>query len=228
MSYFCLYFCDKISRPKASEGGKGYFNLQLSVTITEGSYRKNSSQKPGGKKWSRDHGGVLLSGLLLWLSQSAFYTAQNHLPRADIAHNEVGPPTSTIINKMHHRLAHKTIWWRHFFQLGISPVDDSSLCPIDMKLAAHWLCLSLLCSVIKWPESFERMKARVLFKAFLWFPTFFKAKPKVISTHVTQPWPQLLPLTNHLSSLACLHPHLTWGHWPGWPTTRVIFPFTSR
>lgn len=113
--------CDKISRPKASEGGKGYFNLQLSVTITEGSYRKNSSQKPGGKKWSRDHGGVLLSGLLLWLSQSAFYTAQNYLPRADIAHNEVGPPTSTIINKMHHRLAHKTIWWRHFFSVRYFP-----------------------------------------------------------------------------------------------------------
>lgn len=58
---------------------------------------------------------------------------------------------------MHHRLAHKTIWWRHFFfQLGISPVDDSSLCPVDMKLASTL--------IVSFPPLFSDSVTRVLWK----------------------------------------------------------------
>lgn len=51
---------------------------------------------------------MLLTGLSPWLAQSAF------LFHSGPTHSELGPSIS-VIDQVNDRLAHRTIWWGHFF-----------------------------------------------------------------------------------------------------------------
>ena len=46
------------------------------------------------KNWYRDHGGMLLAALLLWLAQPAFYSTQNHLPKGTTTNSTLSCPPS--------------------------------------------------------------------------------------------------------------------------------------
>lgn len=61
--------------------------------ISEWSLRTQGTwREPGGRNWSRNHGGMLPMGLLNLLT----YTTQNHLPWRGTTHSDRGLPTSVI------------------------------------------------------------------------------------------------------------------------------------
>jgi len=57
---------------------------------------RNSRQEPGGRSWSRGHGGRLLTGLPPGLLSYFSYATQTHLPRDGTTHS--GMSLSTLIN----------------------------------------------------------------------------------------------------------------------------------
>lgn len=61
--------------------------------------RAVTKAEPGGWKWSRGHGGGLLTGRSSWLAQSAFLDLPGPLPRAApphaITHKKIPPNTTT-------------------------------------------------------------------------------------------------------------------------------------
>ena len=83
-----------------------------------------TGQECEGRSWCTDHGGVLLTGLLLMASSACFF---------------LRPPTmcwallhSSLIKKM----PYSWILWRHFLNWGSLRVDDSSLYQADIRLAS--------------------------------------------------------------------------------------------
>ena len=63
----------------------------------EGSQDRSARQEdPGGKSWSRGHGGMLLTSLLPTAAQPLSYTTQNHQPWGGTTYSELGPPPSIV------------------------------------------------------------------------------------------------------------------------------------
>jgi hypothetical protein len=58
--------------------------------IIRGHQGKNSRQEPGGRDWSRSHGGTLLTDLLS--TAHLCYIGQAHLPGNGTAHSGLDPP----------------------------------------------------------------------------------------------------------------------------------------
>lgn len=106
-----------------------------------------NSRFPGGRDWSRGHGGALTTGLAL-LTYSAFFLYNSACP-------EVQPPTivwtfpsKLLIEKMHSRLAHRQILWVDFLRQESLFPDVSSLRQADAKLSntvtfKRGFCISL-------------------------------------------------------------------------------------
>ena len=74
------------SWPKATWGGKGW------LSITEERRGRNSRQKPRGRNWNWDCGGIWVIGFFRLLS----HTSQDHLPRKGASLSRLVPPTPTI------------------------------------------------------------------------------------------------------------------------------------
>lgn len=79
-----------------------------------------SGQEPGGRSWCRNRGRVLFIGLIL-MSYSVCL-----LKTARATNTGMAPPAvswdllcQSLIKKIHHRFAHRTIWWGHFPQLKL-------------------------------------------------------------------------------------------------------------
>lgn len=90
------------------ELGRRYLPCQ-SQSVNKGSQDRDSWQEPGGRYWSRDHGGLLLPtcspGLLSYLP----ITPQAHLPGDGSPSCGLAPFIS-----MPHKHPLGTIWWRQF------------------------------------------------------------------------------------------------------------------
>lgn len=61
----------------------------------------------------------------------AFLYNPGHLPRGGTAHSGLGTPTSLVIKKAPHRLAHGSVQWRQFFSWG-------SLFSANSRFGSSW------------------------------------------------------------------------------------------
>lgn len=90
-----------------------------SHSIIKGRQNTGIGQQPGGRDWSRSHGGMLLSTLLLVTCSACM---QPNIICLGMAPCRVGwafPHQSlNVIKKMSHMLALKPIWWGHFLNRG--------------------------------------------------------------------------------------------------------------
>lgn len=62
-------------------------------------------------------------------------STQVHQPRACLAHNRLGLPPS-ITKKIRDGLVFILVLWRHFLNCGFLLSNDSSLCPVDVRLSS--------------------------------------------------------------------------------------------
>jgi len=122
-----FYCCDNSPRPKATWQGKGLFQLTTlrSQSITERNQDRDLEAGTETEVMKK----TVLTGLLLVACPACFLTQ----PRVGTAHNGCGLPHQSSVKKMHHRLAHRTIWWEHsFIWCSLFP-SDCILCQFDKK-----------------------------------------------------------------------------------------------
>lgn len=97
----------------------------------KGSQGRNTSYEPRGKNWSRRHGGMHLA-VLLPLAFSVCFCTQ---PRANDplrgGSTYIGLGLATSINNQ--EIAYRSIWWRHFLNLGSLFQDDPVLCLLNKE-----------------------------------------------------------------------------------------------
>jgi hypothetical protein len=79
-----------------------------------------------------DHGGMLLTGLLLmtWLSLLSYIT-QDHLPRYGSTHNGIVSPSSITNRENPNSLSFRSFWWTQFFSWDFLFRNDVSLYQVD-------------------------------------------------------------------------------------------------
>lgn len=82
-----------------------YLILQL-VSHYEGTSGQELRQN---RNWYRDHGGMVITGLLSLL----FYNTQYYQPRSDIVHSQLGLP-----NPENEQVSQEAIWYRYFPNWG--------------------------------------------------------------------------------------------------------------
>jgi hypothetical protein len=91
----------------------------------KGNLGKSSIQKPGGRKWSRDHGGMLLTGLLS-MACSVWFLIQSKTTCPEMAWPSLAWILShkSLVKGMPHRYVHGSIWWSQWFNSSSFPTDD--------------------------------------------------------------------------------------------------------
>ena len=121
---FCCY--DVTLWPKATWGEKCCLSWSL-LSIFQGSKGKNSRQEPGGRNWSKSHGGVLLISLL-----SLFFYITISLGLALPTLNYHPSP----INYYSTKCTTGFLMWKsgNGFSVECPFPNDSSLCYIERKL----------------------------------------------------------------------------------------------
>ena len=130
-----FYSCTNIMTKKL--GRKGFIQLTLStlLLITKGCQDWNSSRS-GSRSWCRDHGGMLLTGLLP-LACSACSLIEPKTISPEMAPPTRGPPHWSLIGK----IPHSWISWRHFPNWSSFLCDNPSLCQVDTQnQPVHQLC----------------------------------------------------------------------------------------
>lgn len=103
----CFYGCYKHHGQNQLRKEKGLiqFTVLSSYSITEGNHGRNSRRKAGDRNWSRNHGEMVLNDLMsIPCSDLLSYTTLYHLREARASLHVMAPPTSMIIQKIHHRL----------------------------------------------------------------------------------------------------------------------------
>lgn len=124
---------------KSNSGRKGLILFYVSTSQSwsrEVGAGRQTEQELGVRSWCGDHGGVLLTSLLLIACSACF---QNHLPRHGPARSELGPPTSTVNQENTHRLVHRSFWQ------GISSVKLPASQRTCVKLTYNWLAQPSKC-----------------------------------------------------------------------------------
>lgn len=113
--------------------GGGLFQLRTHLlhSITVGNQGWSRGQGPGSKNWSKSHGGMLLTSLLLMTCSACFILASR------TASPVVASPTASWAFDNNHQsrkypigLPYRSIWWQHFISWGC-------LFPNDY-LVLHW------------------------------------------------------------------------------------------
>jgi hypothetical protein len=95
--------------------------------ITRGSQDWNSSRS-GSRSWCRDHGGMLLTGLLP-LACLACFLIEPKTTSPRMAPPTMAPPSWSLIEKM----PYSWISWRYFPNWSSFLCDNSSLCQVDAQ-----------------------------------------------------------------------------------------------
>ena len=96
-----------------------WFTSLCSQKISKGRQDRNPKQRR--RKWSRDHGGVLLPGLL----NLSFSTTKVQCPKDGHSHSELGPPTSIMDQE---NIPQTCQYDRGIFSIGVSSSYISLCC----------------------------------------------------------------------------------------------------
>ena len=116
---------------KATWGGKGYISLNSQVILHHwGKSSRNSRQEVMQKPWRNS------VSCLLPIACSACFLLAPRTTCPGVATPTVGwaLPDPPLIKKMHHRLAQKPIWCRHFVNGDSLFSEDCTLSQVDIKL----------------------------------------------------------------------------------------------
>lgn len=103
---------DNFVWPKPTWGWKRLFNLK-SILYHEGNPGEISKKDVGGRIWSRDCAGILLTGLITLKSSGIFLNITHaHLSRVAPSTVDWVLAYQSSIKKMLHRRANRSVWWR--------------------------------------------------------------------------------------------------------------------
>ena len=91
------------------------YSFTLLFTIRGSKAGTQAGQEPGSRNWSRDHGGVLLNGLLSVACSACFLICPGTTCLGvALAAMGWGLPHASLIKRIPHSHAHSTIWWSLF------------------------------------------------------------------------------------------------------------------
>ena len=116
---------------KANWGGKGWSLPHHCLSSKEGGTATRTGQKPRGRGWCRNHGRVLLTGLL-FMACSAWFLRELRTTSSQGWHHPqwAGPSHHWSLSE---KMPYRWISWKHFLNWGSFFSDDSSLCLVDTQ-----------------------------------------------------------------------------------------------
>lgn len=113
---------------------------------------------------------MLLSVLLPRPDPLDFHLSQAYLPRGDVTHSGLSPPSHVNYESRHASYTcHRSIWWRWFLDWGSRFLGVSSLCHVDRtNLDSHSrILLKIYCMKLSFNSELGTQGKEVMFRDYI-------------------------------------------------------------